>query len=315
MTFALAMFAGAAAVGWLAPVHLRRWDLRRRDPLLLIVAWLASMASVLLATATGVAALLQPDHEPGTTLLSALHHCWASIQHGSPPVVEEFTGAFGLGLLAAFAARVAFVAGRGVRRRARAQRERLAVLRVAARREPGSPDTLWLAHDRPLAFSLTGRHGIIVATEGLTRHLSAPAVDAVLAHERAHLAGRHHVLIAAADALRAALPFVPLFRHAPAAVRELVELAADATAVRRCGTAAVRSALVSVSGHGTPEAALAMARDAVDLRLARLHLSTGAPRRFRRAVSCGLTGLTAAAVPFVVSTGLLLGIATLACPG
>ncbi len=155
------------------------------------------------------------------------------------------------------------------------------MLRIAGRREARYPGTLWLAHDRPLAFSLTGRCGVIVATDGLSRHLPGPAVDAVLAHERAHLAGRHHLLIAAADALRSALAFVPLFRHAPGAVRDLVELAADVAAVRRCGASAVRSALVSVSGHGTPRSALGMARDAVDLRLARLRVDAAASTRSR----------------------------------
>jgi beta-lactamase regulating signal transducer with metallopeptidase domain len=74
----------------------------------------------------------------------------------------------------------------------------------------------------------------------------------VLAHERAHLTGRHHLLVAVAQALRATLPFVPLFRRAPSAVRDLVELAADLAAVHACGPAAVRNALLTVTRHGTP---------------------------------------------------------------
>jgi Zn-dependent protease with chaperone function len=314
MTIALALLAGAAVAGWLLPVYLQWLDLRRRDPLLVIVSWLVSMTGVLLATAAGVVLLLVPGHAPGATLLTALHSCWSAIQHGSPPKIEEATGLLGLGLLAMLVARAGYVAVRGVRRRRRARAERLAVLRLAGRREAGSPDTLWLAHDRPLAFSLTGRRGVIVATDGLTRHLTGPAVEAVLTHERAHLKGRHHLLVAAADALRSALPFVPLFRQAPAAIRELVELAADVAAVRRCGAAAVRSALLSVTGHGTPTTALAMARDAVALRLARLHTRPTAPKPVRRAVSCGLAGLAAATLPFAVGTTLLLGLTLLTCP-
>jgi Zn-dependent protease with chaperone function len=314
MTFALAMLAGAAAVGWLVPVLLQRLDLRRRDPLLLMVSWLVSMAGGLLAAATGVLMLLLPSHAPGSTVVSALHRCWSALHHGAPPRTEEIAGVLGLVLLTGLAARAVYVAGRGGQLRARAREERLAVLRLAGRRRPGSPDTLWLAHDRPLAFSLTGRGGVIVATDGLIRHLSAAAVDAVLTHERAHRSGRHHLLIAAADALRATLPFVPLYRHAPAAIRDLAELSADVAAVRRCGPAAVRSALTTVCGHRTPPTALAMARDALDIRLARLRLGTGAPRRARRVVSCLLAGLTAATTPFLISTVLLLGLSILTCP-
>jgi hypothetical protein len=54
----------------------------------------------------------------------------------------------------------------------------------------------------------------------------------------------------------------------PAVVRELVELAADASAVRTCGVDAVRGALLTVTGFGTPGSALAMSRDAVEALLA-----------------------------------------------
>jgi beta-lactamase regulating signal transducer with metallopeptidase domain len=313
MTAAVALLAGALAAGWFVPDLLRRLDLRRRDPLPLIVAWLVSMASALLAATVGVLLLLMPDHGPAP-LLAAVHHCWSAIQHGSPPRLEELTGLIGMALLAAFVARLAVVSVRGMRRRARKRQDNLAVLRLAARSDAGPPDTLWLAHDRPLAFSMAGRPGVVVATEGLARNLDQHAVAAVLSHERAHLAGRHHLLIAAADALRAALPFVPLFRHAPRAIRDLVELSADLAAVRDCGPDAVRTALLGVARHGTPSTALAMAQDAVDLRLARLRHGRRPPGRMRRAVSCGLVGATAAALPFLAGTSLLLGIVFITCP-
>lgn len=314
MTVALALLAGAFTAGWFVPNLLRRIDLRRHDPVLLLVAWFVSMAGVLLAAATGVLLLLVPSHGSGAPLLAALHQCWSAIQHGSPPRVEEAAGVVGVALLAAFAARLLFVSVRGVRRRTRRRQENLSVLRMVARPTSKSADVLWLAHERPLAFSMSGRPGVVVATEGLARHLDENAVAAVIAHERAHLAGRHHLLVATADALRTALPFVPLFRAAPHAIRDLVELAADVTAVRACGSAAVRSALLKVTGHGMPDTALAMAQDAVELRLARLRHDTPPPGGLRRAVSCGLTGITATALPFLTGAGFLLGVALVTCP-
>jgi Zn-dependent protease with chaperone function len=313
MTAALALLAGALAVGWLVPGVVRRADLRSCDPLLLIVVWLVSIAGVLLSAAAGVVLLLVPSHGPGTTLLAAIHECWSAIQHGSPPRVEELTGLLGVALLLAFAARLVVVFAHGVRRRAHKRREHLAVLRLAARSESGCPDTLWLAHDRPLAFSMAGRPGVVVATEGLVRHLDSTAVEAVFAHERAHLAGRHHLLIAVADALRTAVPFLPLFRQAPQAISELIELSADVAAVRHCGKAAVRSALLMVSGHGAPSASLAMAQHAVDMRMARLRTGPPPPGKIRRMISCGVAGMTAVALPFLLGSGLLVGVALFSC--
>ena len=136
---------------------------------------------------------------------------------------------------------------------------------------------------------------------------------AVLAHERAHLRRRHHALLTWVDALATALPFFPLFRRAPAAVRELVELDADVAAVRACGPDVVRRALLGVAGHGTPEGTLAMARDSVDLQLAKLDSGRAPAGRFRRTLSCGSAAAAAAALPVVTGSVLLVSIAIVAC--
>lgn len=315
MIAALALLVGAVAAGWLIPWRLGRMDLRRRDPLPMIVSWLLAMVGVVLAAATGVLLLLLPDHAGSGSLVAELHHCWGAVQHGSPPDVEAFSGVLGGFLLAAAAARLTVIGARICRRRAEAGREHLAVLRVAARVDAGSPMTLWLPHESPLAFSLAGRPGAVVATDGLTRHLTADGVAAVLAHERAHLRGRHHLLVAVVDALSAVLPFVPLFRQAPAAIRKLAELAADVAAVRACGAPAVRAALRSVASHDAPGVALAMGSDAIDIRLDRLQGSAAAaPGRIRRAATCGATGALMAILPLLTGTALLLTVATVACP-
>jgi Zn-dependent protease with chaperone function len=313
MIVALSLLLAAVTVAWLVPGRLAALNLRRRDPLMVIVWWLLSMLGVVLAAVTGVVLLLLPSHGEVGVLLAAMHHCWSSIQHGSAPATEEFGGIVGATLLLALALRVVIVARRGILRRSRLRREHLAALRLAARSDGDVPATLWLAHERPLAFSMGGKRGVIVATEGLNRHLGRDGVDAVLAHERAHLTGRHHHLIALADALRAAFPLLPLFRQAPDALRELVEIAADVSATREYGVPAVRSALLGVSGRGAPSSALAMARDAVQLRLARLDEAGTPPSGLRRAVSCGTAGLTAVALPFVVGTVFMLVTAIITC--
>jgi Zn-dependent protease with chaperone function len=312
MTVALALLTGTLAVGWFVPGLFRRADLRRRDPVPLIVAWLLSIAGVVLAVAAFVTMLLLPDHGPAARMFTAVHESWVVLEHGAPPDVEALTGLLGVAVLVALAVRIAIVATRGSRQRACRRRANLAVLQLAGRHRDAA-GVLWLAHDRPLAFSMAGRPAVVVATEGLTRHLCADSVAAVLAHERAHLTGRHHLLVAVAQALRATLPFVPLFRRAPSAVRDLVELAADVAAVRACGPAAVRNALLTVTRHGAPGTALAMAHHAVDLRLDRLGAATRPPGRTRRAVVCGLTAAAAVTLPFVAGTGVALGAALVMC--
>jgi Zn-dependent protease with chaperone function len=311
MTVAAALLLGAGLAAWVAPHRLRGLTAAGAHPRVALVAWLASVVSVVVTIALAVAALLLPDH--GSGAFGAVHHCLVPLLHGSSPRVEALSGAVGSLLLAGLVARLGVVSVRGARRRARSRREHLAVLRIAGRHEPGSPSTLWLEHDEPLAFSLAGRPGVVVATDGLADRLTSAQLRAVLAHERAHLTGRHHLVVAAGDAVATVLPFLPLFRRTPAVVRELVELAADATAVRACGVDAVRGALLRVTGFGTPGSALAMSRDAVEARLASLPEEDRPVRPARTVLSCGLAGFSAMVLPPLVAVGGLLALAVVVC--
>ncbi|MFC3897654.1 M56 family metallopeptidase [Lentzea rhizosphaerae] len=308
MTVALALLLGSALVGWLAPRQL----VRLADPVVALVAWLVSVVAVIVTAAGAVFLLFLPDH--GLGALTVFHHCWDSLQHGSGPTVEAVSGLTGAALLTALLARVAVVGRRTARQRAHEGRQHLDVLRIAARRDPGPHPTLWLEHDRPLAFSLAGRPGVVVATDGLHRHLTPAQVEAVLTHERAHLEGRHHLLVTIGDVVAATLPFLPLFKRAAIAVREFVEMAADTAAVRAHGAENVRVALLRVAGHGVPGAALAMSRDAVETRLARLQQRRSAPSTVRRLLSCGLAGAAAMALPAIAAVGALTALMLMVCP-
>ncbi|QFU89763.1 M56 family metallopeptidase [Amycolatopsis sp. YIM 10] len=313
MIVALALIAGSLTVAWLMDHLLRRADLSRRDPALLIVSRLTTMAAVLAGITSGLLLLILPSHGPFLSLVSAAHECWIAVQHGAPLEAENIIGASGLVFVFAATIRVVVVTARRARARVHERSRQLGTLRMVSRSSPGSPSTLWLPHDRPLAFCLPGRKGVVVATDGLTRHLPEAAVSAVLEHEHAHLRGRHHLVVATADLLRYALPFLALFRHAPAAIRQLVEISADVAAVRRHGSAAVHTALLAVSRHGAPPTALAMGEEAIDLRLTRLRHDCPPPRRVYRTVSCGLATLSAAVLPFATGTALLFGAMIVLC--
>ncbi|MGW4592714.1 hypothetical protein ACWEKJ_35815 [Amycolatopsis thermoflava] len=135
----------------------------------------------------------------------------------------------------------------------------------------------------------------------------------MLVHERAHLAGRHHQLVALADALRTALPFLPLFRDAPGALRELVELAADVAATRRCGPRGAVGAGGGVrlrgagdrAGHGAGRRGRAARASGLGRCAVRGSGQAGRPR--------GGAGVLAALLPFVVGAALTISAALTAC--
>jgi hypothetical protein len=112
----------------------------------------------------------------------------------------------------------------------------------------------------PLAIAVPGRPGEILLTTGMLRVLDADERRAVLAHERAHLAHRHHravLLVGAAAAIN------PLLRPAHDAVTYLVERWADEEAASSVGdrdlvARAVARAALATAGHPTPAPAPAL---------------------------------------------------------
>jgi len=311
MTVALALLLGAWLVGHLVPRWLGRLDLCQVDPTPVIVAWLTSIAAALAAGVGAVIVLLLPNHGVVSDL-AVLHHCRTALLHGLPPTLERVSGLLVSGLLLVVGLRITIVGLTEWRRRRRERRGQLAILRLAAEPDSSAANTLWLTHDRPLAFSIAGRPGVVFATKGLIRHLSPDGVGAVIAHERAHLAGRHHLLVAVTELLGKCLPIVPLLRQAPHAIRELVEIAADAHAERLHGSDAVRSALLTVSDDGAPRGALAMARDGIAVRLERLRRHASPDRYAARAARCVLAAVVASTLP-LAEVSLLLVTAVVAC--
>jgi hypothetical protein len=179
--------------------------------------------------------------------------------------------------------------------------------------DAGEPGVLWLDDPAPFAYSLRGRPPLVVASTGL-RALPIAQQDAVMRHEVAHLRGRHHLLVALTQDLSEALPIVPLFRHAPAAMRQLVELAADAAAASAFGRPAVRAALLAVDSGHHPREALAVASRDVPLRLRCLAQSERPDGWLRRAGVRAAAVVTSAVTPPVVGLGAFLVAIAVACP-
>lgn len=88
--------------------------------------------------------------------------------------------------------------------------------------------TRLIDNDAPMAYCLpAGLHSVTVLSAGLVRALSADELRAVVAHERAHLAQRHHIVLTLFTAWNRALPWFPIASRARLAVGVLVEMLAD----------------------------------------------------------------------------------------
>lgn len=134
----------------------------------------------------------------------------------------------------------------------------------------GTTQVLFVRADRPIAFSSTCDGGRIVVSSALAEALSPGELRAVLEHERAHLAGRHDLLLRAARLNRACLPGLLGARRFDQALHLLVELMADDAAARVCGAGVVASALRRSAGLEANEWA--------EIRAARLEVAAPVTR-------------------------------------
>ncbi|WP_061295373.1 M56 family metallopeptidase [Herbidospora cretacea] len=137
----------------------------------------------------------------------------------------------------------------------------------------GEGDVVVVDDEAATAFAVPGggRRGWVVVTTGMRAALTGPQYAALLAHERAHLAGSHHRLVRLAELAGAAHPAL---RWVSARVGFLVERAADESAAAETGDrglvarAVGQAALVAAGRPGL--GALHAAAGAVPRRVAAL---------------------------------------------
>ncbi|MET8849892.1 M56 family metallopeptidase [Amycolatopsis sp. NPDC004625] len=309
MILAAALLLGTTAVGWWSPWLLGRLT-ARTDPRTALAWWLLTAAGMLGATVAGVLLLVLPGHGPADAVLRLLHDCRAALDHDELPALDPVAGTVAAAVLAAATGRLALTWLARRRRWTVLHRRHLTALRLAGARDTRPLPTLWLPDERPIAYSLGGRRPLVVASDGLAARLTEPELGAVLAHERAHVLGHHHLLTGVAEVLGRTLGFVPLLRELPAATRLLVELAADRAAAARCGPGPLRSALLSIHAVDGPRRALAMAGGGTALRLSRL--GPGAARVPRSVTVAG--GAAAFLAAPAIAAGLLLVTGVVTCP-
>ncbi len=187
-----------------------------------------------------------------------------------------------------------------IARRRRARHDE--ALALVGRRGP-FPGVVLLEDERPAVYCLPGRRRIVFTT-GALRRLDRQQIQAVLAHERAHLAGRHHLVIMLARVLPGAFPGIPFLAVAASQIGSLVEMAADDAAARRAHRLTLAGALLTLAEVRVPAAALGAAlgpgETAGAQRIRRLIETPRPASRARRAAGFILTMVAAPAVALAV---------------
>jgi Zn-dependent protease with chaperone function len=299
MRAALLVFAYAVVVAWSAPVLLARLTARGIRPQLGLAAWLTAMISVLVSAAVALQFLIRAAVVSSSQLAEAFCRsvtgsaCTSAVYRSAAFDLALGAAAIGTTLMAAL---LAWRYGRSVRRAWQRTRAHADAARIIGSRlpgaagpgdGPGSGATVVLDAPEAVAYCVPGRPGTIVVTSGALAVLDPGQLGAVLAHEQAHLAGRHHLLITLTRALSATFPAVPLFTRGPREVARLAEMCADDAAARRSGGRTLVGALLAMRPPSaparpgaTPAAALAATACAVTDRVQRL---LEPPSRARRA--------------------------------
>lgn len=275
MTAALLLLGYAAVLGVLGPVWLTRAPWVSRAPRLGIGAWQALSVTVLASVALAGLAVVVPVVPVGCDLVELVRACAMALreQYAAPggAAVGAVVVVSGTVLAVALAGRVGWCVGAALLRARRERARHAEVLALVGSHRPELGVTV-LDDERPAAYCLPGRgyrvgylsgrraghraghqagHRVVLTTAALAA-LEPAALRAVVAHERAHIRQRHHLVLAFAEGLERAFPRLPLFRTAAEQTRLLVELAADDAAVNRSGPLTLAGALVELAGAGVP---------------------------------------------------------------
>ena len=302
----LLAYAAAVTTGGARWLPRAAWP--ARAPRTGIAAWLAGSLSAAACTAAAGLILAVPCAQlitdPGM-----LRHCLSLLraQYASP--AGAAAGAAGALLALTVLGRVTWCYGAA----AAAARHRRAVhddvLAVLARPGPAA-DVQVIDTDCAAVYCLPGRHRIVL-TSGALSCLDDGQLQAVLAHERAHLSERHHLMLRLAAALESAFPVIRFFGMAARQVRYLVEVAADDAAVRRAPRLTLAAALLAVAAAGVPVGALGAGGSAAAQRIRRLIAPPLRSSLLQRAV----TSAALAAVAALAIAVLALAFVTISrCP-
>jgi Zn-dependent protease with chaperone function len=257
-----------------------------RSPVLGLVLWQAvGLAGGLLTLTLLATVALSPL---GDTHLQALRHL------DRAGLVTWIVG--GVGLLVLL--RLLTVLLASTWRTLRARHSNRVLVDLVSERNLLLRGTSVLAHEVPVAYCLPGLRPRLVLSRGALSLLSYDELQAVLAHERAHLVQRHDLVVLPFVALGATFPALPAVRTARAEVSLLIELLADDRAARHHERTHLAQALWKIGTGEAPTGALGAAGHDVVLRARRL-LDPPAPLALVPASAVALLAVAVAASPLL----------------
>lgn len=298
MILALGLVAVGGALLLLAPRLLARFTASGQRPLLGVLAWQAASWTVLATIGLAAALLAFPSLAAASRLPSALESCLRSVDELANPADSRALQVLAAVALVSLTGWLTFCAVRLSLTNSRLRARHRALLALVAR--PDSRlDAQVVAEKTPAVYCLPGHRGQVVFTTGALTRLAPAQRQAVLAHEHAHLRGRHHVLLASAGLLARAFPHVTLFVDCREHTARLVEMRADDVAARRHGRGPIVEALLALNDVPSPTPLLAASGVATIARVERLVL-TPSPRHT-------IAGMTLGPALALATAGLLIG--------
>lgn len=313
MSLASVLLLHGFLVAVIAPRRLRRLDRHGFPPAVAMAGWIAAMVAVVLSWTAGVIAAGVAVARAGGDLHALFVGCVSALVnvfdglHGSAAQAAMLIAAVAAGLaVGALCVRVALVHHRA---RTRAQWHRDLALIIGDRRH-GPAGTVVIEAEERVVYCVAGRPPAIVMTSAALACLDTQQLAAVLAHEHAHLRGRHHAVVAVTRALAKVMPRIRLFSDGSVAIARLVELRADEVAARMHDRGALVDALVALTGP-RPKSSRALAASGIDVveRVERLLAGPGpSSRRSVVGVATALVGSYLLGVAALVAVPAVCGV-------
>ncbi|HSU73474.1 MAG TPA: M56 family metallopeptidase [Terrabacter sp.] len=232
----------AVLLAWPVPRALARATALRRAPRAALVLWQST------AVAAVLAALLAA---PAAIPAAVGRQVRISEQWPVLAIAAALSGMVAVRLLLS-ADRV----GRNLRAARRRHRDLVDLLGVPG--EGADRHMRVLEHTTPTAYCVPGVRRRVVLTQGTLERLQPDELSAVIAHERAHLAARHDLVMEFFTVVHEAMPGFLRCDAALLEVHLLIEVLADRAAVRRAGPVSTGRAIVAMAGGTRPAGSMAM---------------------------------------------------------
>lgn len=301
MNAAAVLAAYAALVGAAAPRVLARSRWPHRAPALAVAVWLLLMATFVVSLTLAVYHLAMTEQHVHDGLVGLLSACGlaegAPVGAGDPTFRDAALLLAPTGVVLLPVAWLLRTAGT-----ARAERRRrLAELELIGRPSPAYGATI-VEHPVAAVYCLPARPARVVVTRGALDALDDEQLRAVLAHERAHIDGRHHLVQILLRAFARAFPRLPLARHGQEQALLLLEMVADDRALRLHSRDALATALCEVAAGRAPSPALGMGGPSALVRLRRVLTPQPRPHRMTR-LGVAVASASAPLLPLLLTCG------------